>query len=305
MKRSQIRELFTFTSKERSGIIVLTFFLLLSLAGTYFIPRFHERPNDLTEFSDEIYAFRDNVHKKQVQQETNYPYKEINKLEDKEHVFHLFAFNPNTVNEHDLTKMGFTSSQISNLLNYRNSGGKFYQKSDFLKLYTIDSITFEKLEPYLALENKKAIRSSNVVAEASAKKIHITIPLEINNCSESELQTKLQIPESLAARIIKYRDLLGGFVNFRQLSDVYGFNTNNIDTARIKLSFNPEHIKKIDLNHSDFKKIVSHPYIDKYKTNAILEYRKFMTTIKTLEELKDNNVLTEQDINRLRPYLSL
>jgi DNA uptake protein ComE-like DNA-binding protein len=127
----------------------------------------------------------------------------------------------------------------------------------------------------------------------------------MNSCTEDELVTKLQVPYYLAQRIIKYRDLLGGYVSYDQLADVYGFNNYELDTSRIIINFDHDLVKKINLNESEFKEIISHPYIDKYTTQAILEYRKFMKSIKTIDELVENNVIAGEKMERIQPYLEV
>ena len=306
MKSFKLHKLLTFSSKERSGIIVLTLLLILSIAASYVVPRFANKQHDLSRFSDEIYEFQISVSKKAEQQEKNNSYYQSRNQKNYQQAYKPMQFDPNLVNKNKLTSMGFNSSQIKNLMNFRKSGGKFYQKEDFLKLYTIDTMAFNLFKPFITIPEKD-INITNTAENSSekSKKKHITIPLEINSCTKAELITKLQIPDYLADRVIKYRNLLGGFNDYSQFSEIYGFNPQKIDTNRIKIHFDQDRIEKINLNNGEFKEIISHPYIDKYTTNAILEYRKFMKTITSLDELKENNVLTDDDIKKIKPYVTL
>jgi competence protein ComEA len=306
MKSFKLHKLLTFSSKERSGIIVLTLLLILSIAASYVVPRFANKQHDLSRFSDEIYEFQISVSKKAEQQENNNSYYQSRNQKNYQQTYKPMQFDPNLVNKNKLTSMGFNSSQIKNLMNFRKSGGKFYQKEDFLKLYTIDTMAFNLFKPFITIPEKD-INITNTAENSSekSKKKHITIPLEINSCTKAELITKLQIPDYLADRVIKYRNLLGGFNDYSQFSEIYGFNPQKIDTNRIKIHFDQDRIEKINLNNGEFKEIISHPYIDKYTTNAILEYRKFMKTITSLDELKENNVLTDDDIKKIKPYVTL
>lgn len=306
MKSFKLHKLLTFSSKERSGIIVLTLLLILSIAASYVVPRFTNKQHDLSRFSDEIYEFQISVSKKAEQQENNNSYYQSRNQKNYQQAYKPMQFDPNLVNKNKLASMGFNSSQIKNLMNFRKSGGKFYQKEDFLKLYTIDTMAFNLFKPFITIPEKD-INITNTAENSSekTKKKHITIPLEINSCTKAELITKLQIPDYLADRVIKYRNLLGGFNDYSQFSEIYGFNPQKIDTNRIKIHFDQDRIEKINLNNGEFKEIISHPYIDKYTTNAILEYRKFMKTITSLDELKENNVLTDDDIKKIKPYVTL
>ena len=149
MKSFKLHKLLTFSSKERSGIIVLTLLLILSIAASYVVPRFANKQHDLSRFSDEIYEFQISVSKKAEQQENNNSYYQSRNQKNYQQAYKPMQFDPNLVNKNKLTSMGFNSSQIKNLMNFRKSGGKFYQKEDFLKLYTIDTMAFNLFKPFI------------------------------------------------------------------------------------------------------------------------------------------------------------
>ena len=65
--------------------------------------------------------------------------------------FTLLKFDPNTVSYDDLLKLGFTTKQAGNLLNYRNNGGRFKTIDDFRKLYGLRNKQFQILRPYVML----------------------------------------------------------------------------------------------------------------------------------------------------------
>ena len=62
-----------------------------------------------------------------------------------------FRFNPNTVGQDSLQRLGFTPRQAQSILNYRSKGGKFRRKEDFARLYVVDSIMYASLEEYIAV----------------------------------------------------------------------------------------------------------------------------------------------------------
>lgn len=304
MKKSELRELLTFSSRERSGIIVLSILLILSLIVSYLLPQIIIEPVHEEEYKAAISEFQKSLKKKErTQKDFSYFAKE--NAHKPSQSFQLSAFDPNTVSKGKLMSMGFNRFQADNVINYRNSGGTFYSNNDFLKLYTIDSTAFKQIKPFIAIKGQ-----SNKMAKKQEESFDkgeriITIPIEMNSCTVDELTRKMQLPDDLAERIIKYRKMLGGFVDESQLKEVYGFEVSRIDTNRILLSFNNDHIKKIDVNNGSFGDFVRHPYIDKYTANAILEYRKFMKTISTLEELENNNVIKTEMVKKIAPYLLL
>src|SRR5690606_6707402 len=61
------------------------------------------------------------------------------------------VFDPNSVNKEDLLSLGFNQFQASNLIKYRESGGKFTQLVDLLKIYGVDSGLVRSLENYIEI----------------------------------------------------------------------------------------------------------------------------------------------------------
>ena len=60
--------------------------------------------------------------------------------------------------------LGFSSSQIKTLLNYRNKGGVFYKKEDLLKIYGIKERQYKYLESYINVQNALSKADSSVAA---------------------------------------------------------------------------------------------------------------------------------------------
>ena len=99
----------------------------------------------------------------------------------------LFKFDPNTVSEEDLLKLGFTTKQASTLLNYRNNGGKFKTIEDFRRLYGLRYKQFQILRPYVSLpENVKTERKTSVQPPDTSKKSEL-FTFDPNFVSEQDM----------------------------------------------------------------------------------------------------------------------
>ena len=99
----------------------------------------------------------------------------------------LFKFDPNTVSEEDLLKLGFTTKQASTLLNYRNNGGKFKTIEDFRRLYGLRYKQFQILRPYVSLpENVKTERKTSVQPPDTSKKSEL-FTFDPNFISEQDM----------------------------------------------------------------------------------------------------------------------
>src|SRR5690606_40943919 len=71
------------------------------------------------------------------------------------------------------------------------------------------------------------------------------LALDINRCTAGELVALPGIGPVLAERIIKYRNLLGGFVDKWQLVEVYGLDSSVARLAAEQLIRSEEHTSEL------------------------------------------------------------
>jgi competence ComEA-like helix-hairpin-helix protein len=202
------------------------------------------------------------------------------------------------VSEKKLKELGFTKKQINTLINFRNKGGKFFKKEDLLKIYGIEIEQYKILESYIIVEVKNE-------TEDSFQKNDEKILIEINAASKENLISLNGIGNSFAERIIKYRDLLGGFYKKDQLLEVYGMDSTRYVGFIQDVLIDTNLINKISLNEADFKTFIRHPYLNKYQTEAILKYKEVIGDFSKIEQIYQNNLLTKEEYSKLEPYLIL
>ncbi|MCK4288174.1 MAG: helix-hairpin-helix domain-containing protein, partial [Bacteroidales bacterium] len=106
-------------------------------------------------------------------------------------------------------------------------------------------------------------------------------------------------------RIIKYRDLLGGFFSSKQLMEVYGIDSSKFNKISSFIRIDTSIIKKININEASFKKILKHPYINFEMTKQIVNSRK-LKKYDTFQEFREKNMLINDSIfKKIFPYLQL
>jgi competence protein ComEA len=129
--------------------------------------------------------------------------------------------------------------------------------------------------------------------------------IDINTCDSALLESLPGIGPVLSARIVKYRNLLGGFASVSQLKEVYGLPEETFNMISGRLIADSTAVKKINVNTGDFKQLIRLPYFDKYEVNAILKYRELKGRIGDVKELADNKLITKEKMNKVRPYLKV
>lgn len=204
----------------------------------------------------------------------------------------LHSFDPNQVGFEELCALGFSEKTARVFLKFRSKGFVFQNKSDLKKVFGVNDSLYAKLFPYIRIESTSA---SEKFAKAPAiSKISGKV-IELNSADSASLTELNGIGPSFARRIIKYRELLGGYANKEQLREVYGLNEELFEKIKGNVSVNASLIKKTNLNESDFKTINKHPYLSYEITRSIVNQRKNVSiTPEVLKEILQDNETFEK-----------
>jgi competence protein ComEA len=274
-----IKSWFGFSRRERRSTFILLIIICLIIMLKYVVPE----KNIAVEYNQVVFP-------------------EIEKSpaiikEDKTNISNPFTFDPNTAPYDTLLKLGLASKAAGTLIKYRNKGGKFRTPSDIKKVYGIDDSMAKKLMPYV--EVKTITPPKQAEYTYNQPKEH----LEVNSCDSASFVSLPGIGPVLAARIIKYRRLLGGFASVDQLKDVYGLPVETYDLIKGWLYADTLIISRININSADFKTLARLPYIEKFEVTAILKYRELKGRISEMNELTGNKLIGAEKAVKVRPYL--
>ena len=297
-----LREFFLLRRGEQRALIMVSVFLLLATTLRVWIER---RP--LQEFKpDAAYLASMEAIKKQdgemVEAETRrYAVKRTMRTTSEE--FSPFVFDPNRISYDSLMLMHVPGFFARNLISYREAGGSFYTADGLKRIYGIDSQLFLELLPYvdIALQRDTMFIANDLVQDITGD---IPGPIDLNKADSAELAEIPGISPWFATRIIKYRNLLGGYHDTLQLWEVYGMDTTRYVSLLGAIVMDTLNIRKIDVNHASFRELVAHPYIDREDTYAILKFREFMDSIPDPIELVKNQIIDHDRFRRLAPYFN-
>ncbi|MDR0769261.1 MAG: helix-hairpin-helix domain-containing protein [Dysgonamonadaceae bacterium] len=128
--------------------------------------------------------------------------------------------------------------------------------------------------------------------------------IELNAGDTSQLMKIPGIGTSFARRISSYRKLLGGYYRLQQLQEVYGMYEELYDRIVPYLWVDTTLIRPLPVNAVSLDKLKSHPYFNFYQAKAIIEIRKKKGKIDSIDELAMLEEFSEEDIERIRRYLS-
>lgn len=129
--------------------------------------------------------------------------------------------------------------------------------------------------------------------------------IDINRADSLQLLPLPGIGPVFAGRIVKYRNLLGGFTQADQLLEVYGMNINTLEMIIDRIVLDTTLIVKLDLNRASFGELLRHPYLEYEDVKSLVNYRDFKGIIQSFGELKENFILPDSLLQKVMPYLYL
>ena len=294
-----VTDYFGFSPRETRGFFILTFcmilFLLVPVITRILLPvENFKNPENRQKLNSLVSLLKEDSIPK-------------NEKTSKTERFALFPFDPNKADKQDFIRLGIASRTADIIIKYRDKGGVFKIKSDLKKIYGLKEDVYARIYPFIQLpETKEQRRLAFNTAPKEAKASVTNNLFDINRADTFQLMALKGIGSKLSKRIITFREKLGGFVNAEQYKEVYGLDTSVIkllkDRSFIASEFQPN---KISINSASPEELRSHPYI-KFKLGSLIAaYRDQHGKFSSVEELKNIKVLSENDYQKLLPYIQL
>ncbi|WP_436517864.1 ComEA family DNA-binding protein [Ekhidna sp. To15] len=185
----------------------------------------------------------------------------------------------------------------SSAIEWVNSVQASYDLKEVAEVKFDKSVYFPTRNKFKKSKNRNVKKASLEVKES--KKISIK---DLNVATGEELRIVRGIGPAYSERIIKYRDLLGGFSDTTQLTEVYGLNPEIVSAVLKQFQIKSEVIP-IDINSDSIKVLARHPYISYDLARIIINYRKEHGDIQSAADLQKIMALDESTFLRLKPYL--
>lgn len=235
----------------------------------------------------------------------------------------LHPFDPNTADSVTLRGLGLPPHVVRNLLKYRSKGGVFRSPEALSRIYGLTPSLYQTLQPYIQLPLSErppssggrvkttALSSAAVTDSVSGRtapaegrrvvKYPVGTVLDLNRCDTAELKKIPGIGSVRARKIVAYRERLGGYYDVAQLRDILPEELSLEQWFRVVPG---EGLRPLSVNSDGLERLRRHPYMDFYKAKVIVEHRRRRGKLTSLAQLSLYEEFTEQDLERLAPYLS-
>ena len=213
----------------------------------------------------------------------------------------LFVFDPNSVSKSSLLALGFSELSQKALLNYRKKGGHFYVPEDLLKIYGIDSSLFSQIKDFVRIDSLITKSENSAQKHVGNKKEKLRI--ELNSALKDELVSLPGIGPVFADRILRYRNLLGGYSAINQLLEVYGMDSVRYSGIISFLELDESLVILHKVNFESENQLASHPYINYAFAEKIVKSRNRKGSFKSMNDFQERTHCPDSLLQKLTPYL--
>jgi DNA uptake protein ComE-like DNA-binding protein len=299
-----VKDYFNFNKGERAGIIVVIAIIIAILAYPYLIKAtFNDNSDEFLQFEKEIALFEASLKNAadSADEARRLDFQQMDRSVA-ENKLTPFMFNPNMLPSEQWSKMGLKDWQIKVIKKYEAKGGKFYKKEDFKRMFCISPSEYEILEPYISIPEQK---NEYADRKPEIREVKKRVMVDLNTADSVTLLTLYGIGPSFAKRIIKYRNLLGGFYSKNQLLEVYGFDQDRLDKIESNCDVSLNEIKKININTVRTDELKKHPYMDYYTAKAIVDQRVILGRFTSVQQIKSIPLIHEDLFNKIKYYFVL
>ncbi|OWY25181.1 helix-hairpin-helix domain-containing protein [Sphingobacteriales bacterium UPWRP_1] len=335
--KNSLKHYFTFASRDRRAILLLTGLIVVSLLVPFALPYLvSDNTTNFSEFSNQIAQYKEDI--KQQEAEINQKGKQPNTNSGGSAITQeIAAFNPNTLTAQKAEDLGLPPKVAANIEKYLQKGGKFKKPDDFAKIYGMTNADFQRLQPYLIFEDNGSSRQAEQPSVIARKTLPPLSPFDPNTLTAQKAED-LGLPPKVAANIEKYLQKGGKFKKPDDFAKIYGMT--NADYSRLqpyitiapnpgavaanttggkekieKMEFSdfsdPDMPKpatkkngiKIDINTASAEEWDKLPGIGATYANMIVNFRTKLGGFTNIEQVKETRGLPEETYNLIVPHL--
>ncbi len=284
---TRLKNYFSFTRTQRTGILSLFSIIVLVQIGYYVIT---QRISPEASQPDESWLALQ---------------KEIDSLKilKSESKRTIYPFNPNFITDFKGYTLGMSVAEIDRLLEFRKSNRYVNSAAEFQQVTKVSDSLLNAIAPYFKFPEwtQKGNSISFAQQRSAPKEVRI---IDINQATQEDLIKVYGIGPAISERILKFKQSLGGFVSMAQMNDVWGLSPEVIEKLNegFKVSTPPD-IKKIAINDASIKELAAFPYFRYALAKQIVTYRSMNGDFKSAADLAKVNGLPPEKAEIIALYL--
>ena len=280
---------FKYNKRQRNGVFLLAALVLLMQLFLFFADFSSSSSYDLN--AEHIRAFE----------------REMDSLESlarAENIPKIRPFNPSFISDFKGYRLGLSTKEIDRLITHRGKGRYINSAQEFQKVSGVSDSLLAVISPYFKFPEWVKKRKHYPSRNTARKNPKVFTHNDLNKVNFNELKSFDDLSESVAKRIVKYRERLKGFSYDDQLYEVYGLKPSQVvEILSYFTVVTKPYITKLDINEASFRELLSLVYLDYELTKKIIAYREEVAEIQSLEELKQIEGFPIDKFDRIAVYL--
>jgi competence protein ComEA len=313
-----VSDYLTFTRRDRIAIIVI----LGIMAAAFFLPKINAGTNHKSEYQNPDTAWIAAMKRLEIKMDNNDVKETLEDGDNNSYQYdkrsghytagtkgELFYFDPNNLSAEGWKKLGLREKTINTIRNYLSKGGKFKKPEDLKKIYGLFPDEYNRIAAYIRItsnENptfkQEDFQPTGNTSAGNYRPKYASV--DINTADTTAFIALPGIGSKLAARIVNFRDKLGGFYAVSQVAETYGLPDSTYQKIRQYLTPGITPVKKININTATVDELKTHPYIKFNIANLIVAYRNQHGPFMKPEDLKKVMAITEDVYTKILPYLT-
>lgn len=293
--KKEMKEYFSFNKGQRIGLLILAAFITI------------------VQLAYLCVDFTPNQNSSAVNQQWLALQTEIDSMKNRseETGYKMYPFNPNFITDFKGYKLGMSIEEIDRLLAFRKTGKFANSAAEFQQVTKVSDSLLAKISPYFKfpdwVTNKKHtdqnyLKQDYKPFEKAIKKI---IVQDINAATKEDLMKIFGVGDAISERILKQREILGGFISMEQMQDVWGLSPEVIYemNKNFKIGTVPA-ISKIDINNASTKELMKLPYFRYALAREIVTYRSMNGGIHSADDLTKIKGFPVEKVKIIALYLA-
>lgn len=130
------------------------------------------------------------------------------------------------------------------------------------------------------------------------------LQIELNSADSTDLVQLYNVGPTFARRILRYRNLLGGYTDKDQLWEIYGMDSVRFNDIAPHVTVNADKVAKLDINTATLDQLKRHPYLDFHQARAIVQLRETAGPYHSIQDLAQVPMVDPNTISKLTPYIT-
>lgn len=313
MWTSILSKYLNFSKKERTGLLILVLLILLVKFLPAILQHF-QRPVTYSHqaFEAELAKLREQQVESDSDRRTSYNANRYERYSNEKYAAETphgerFYFNPNELDEQGWRRLGLKEKTIATIQKYVSKGGRFTSPEDLRKIWGLSPVLQEELIPWvrIGVQQKEQRFADKKFNTESPKPKREKLLVDINTADTTAFIQLPGIGSKLAARIVLFREKLGGFYAIEQVKETFGLPDSTYQLIHGQLTLHSAELRKWNINTATIDQLKTHPYLRFELARAIVQYRLQHGTFQQVEDIQKIMTITPTVFNKIAPYLEV